>query len=151
MARTIDISSFYCANFPLGGGRGGRGSWSDRGGRGSWSDRGGRGSWGGHGRGGRGKSGQGRKGFSANNGGGMDFKKRMSFDIDNRFGKNKLKTLFFAVLVLANEAYTVICLRKGSAVDFEVPSECELKIFSRCCNKTTNVISNVFPSYFVSF
>lgn len=95
MARTIDISSFYCANFPLGGGRGGRGSWSDRGGRGSWSDRGGRGSWGGHGRGGRGKSGQGRKGFSANNGGGMDFKKRMSFDIDNRFGKNKLKTLFF--------------------------------------------------------
>ncbi|MCP9265342.1 hypothetical protein DINM_020616 [Dirofilaria immitis] len=67
--------------FGKGNGRGGRSSWGDRGGRGSWGDRG------------RGRSGQGRKGFSANNEGGVDFKKRMSFDIDNRFSKGNFKAL----------------------------------------------------------
>ncbi|EJW86198.1 hypothetical protein WUBG_02892, partial [Wuchereria bancrofti] len=69
-------------------GRGGRGGWGDRGGRGGWGDRGGRGSWGGRGRSGRGRSDQGRKGFSTKNEGDLDFKKRMSFDIDNRSEKS---------------------------------------------------------------
>ncbi|VDM13171.1 unnamed protein product, partial [Wuchereria bancrofti] len=66
----------------------GRGGWGDRGGRGGWGDRGGRGSWGGRGRSGRGRSDQGRKGFSTKNEGDLDFKKRMSFDIDNRSEKS---------------------------------------------------------------
>ncbi|VDN92765.1 unnamed protein product [Brugia pahangi] len=59
-----------------------------RGGRGGWGDRGGRGSWGGRGRNGRGRSDQGRKGFSTKNGRDMDFKMRMSFDMDNRCEKS---------------------------------------------------------------
>nr|CRZ22461.1 Bm4893 [Brugia malayi] len=59
-----------------------------RGGRGGWGDRGGRGSWGGRGRNGRGRSDQGRKGFSTKNERDMDFKKRMSFDMDNRSEKS---------------------------------------------------------------
>ncbi|VDK70857.1 unnamed protein product [Onchocerca ochengi] len=67
----------------------GFGKGSNRGGRGNWSDRGGRGSRGDRGRGGHGRSDQGRKGFLANNGDGLGFKKRMSFDIDNRINKEQ--------------------------------------------------------------
>ncbi|VDK82168.1 unnamed protein product [Litomosoides sigmodontis] len=61
-------------DFGKGGSRRGRGgNWNDRGGRGGWND---------FGRGGRGKGNQERGSFSANGGGGMDFKKRNSFGID---------------------------------------------------------------------
>lgn len=88
MFLTTDITNFHCTSFLTGGGRGGRGNWGGRGGRGSWSD---------CGKNGRGRSGQGLKGFSANDGGGMDFKKRMSFNNGSRFGKHKYEVSLFVI------------------------------------------------------